>query len=161
MPPTAPTALTVLAAAGCGTVGGVFFAFSTFVMHGLGRVPPATGAAAMQGINLSAVRPVFMAALFGTGVACAVLVVRGIQGWGVGPSGLLVAAGLLYVVGTLGVTIAGNVPLNNALAALAPDAAAATGLWSHYRTRWGWWNHLRTASSLGASLLFGIALTYR
>lgn len=152
-------ALSVLAAVGCGTVGGVFFAFSTFVMRGLGRVPPVTGAAAMQGINLSAVRPAFMAALFGTGAVCAVLVARGIQTWGVGQSGLLVAGGVLYLVGTVGVTLARNVPLNNALAALDPDATAATGVWSRYLRRWGAWNHLRTASSLGSAVLFSLALT--
>ena len=35
--------LTFISAIGCGLIGGVFFAFSTFVMQGLGRLP-ATGA---------------------------------------------------------------------------------------------------------------------
>jgi len=33
-------ALTLFAALGCGLVGGVFFAFSTFVMKALSRLPP-------------------------------------------------------------------------------------------------------------------------
>ena len=64
------TTLTFISAIGCGLVGGVFFAFSTFVMQGLGRLPAPQGAAAMQAINVTAVTPVFMAALFGTAAVC-------------------------------------------------------------------------------------------
>jgi uncharacterized membrane protein len=45
-------ALTVAAAVGCGAVGGVFFAFSGFVMPALRRLPAAQGVAAMQSIYL-------------------------------------------------------------------------------------------------------------
>jgi uncharacterized membrane protein len=41
-------ALTLAAALGCGLVGGVFFAFSSFVMAALRRLPPADGIAAMK-----------------------------------------------------------------------------------------------------------------
>ncbi len=43
--------LTLISALGCGLVGGIFFAFSTFVMKALTRLPPAQGIAAMQSIN--------------------------------------------------------------------------------------------------------------
>ena len=33
-------ALTFVAAIGCGLVAGIFFAFSTFVMKALARIPP-------------------------------------------------------------------------------------------------------------------------
>jgi uncharacterized membrane protein len=33
-------------------VGGIFFAFSAFVMKALDRLPPAQGIAAMQSINV-------------------------------------------------------------------------------------------------------------
>ena len=36
---------------GSALVGGIFFAFSSFVMKALARVPPAEGIAAMQSIN--------------------------------------------------------------------------------------------------------------
>ena len=35
--------LAVVTAVGCGLVGGVFFAFSSFVMPALKRLPPAEG----------------------------------------------------------------------------------------------------------------------
>ncbi len=36
-------ALTFVAAIGCGLVAGIFFAFSTFVMKALARIPPGDG----------------------------------------------------------------------------------------------------------------------
>lgn len=62
--------VTFVAAIGCGLVGGAFFAFSSFVMSALARLPTPSGIAAMQAINLAAITPLFMLALFGTGVAC-------------------------------------------------------------------------------------------
>jgi uncharacterized membrane protein len=62
-------AATLATALGCGLVAGVFFAFSTFVMPALKRLPPAHGIAAMQSINTVAVTPAFMTALFGTATA--------------------------------------------------------------------------------------------
>ena len=62
-------ALTLVTALGCGLSAGALFAYSSFVMRALARVPPAQGIAAMHSINVVAVTPVFMTALFGT-VAC-------------------------------------------------------------------------------------------
>src|ERR1700674_554363 len=59
---------TLAAAAGAGVVGGVLFAFSTFVMPALRSLPDEQGMAAMQAINKFAPAPVFMSALFGTGL---------------------------------------------------------------------------------------------
>jgi len=62
--------LTLCAAIGYGTMGGVFFAFSAFVMKALRRLPTATGVAAMQSINVVALTPLFMSSLFGTAAIC-------------------------------------------------------------------------------------------
>ena len=56
--------LTLFAALGCGPIAGVFFAFSAFVMSALARLPPREGMAAMQSVNVAAVKPSFMAAFF-------------------------------------------------------------------------------------------------
>jgi len=63
--------LTGVAAIGSATVGGVFYGFSTFIMRGLRQLPTASGTAAMQQINLTAVKPGLMTAMFGTAAACA------------------------------------------------------------------------------------------
>ena len=143
----------------CAAIGGVFFTFSAFVMNGLSRLPPSEGIAAMQSINISAVRPPLMVALFGTAAICVALVVRGFLIWGEGPAGLLVAGGGVYLIGTIVLTIGYHVPLNNALASTQPNSAEATDQWSAYLTHWTRWNHVRAAAALVASMMFGLALT--
>ncbi|TIR74784.1 MAG: hypothetical protein E5X21_31225, partial [Mesorhizobium sp.] len=74
-------ALTFIAAIGSGVVGGVFFAFSNFVMAALARLPVPAGIAAMNSINITVITPAFMTALFGTGLICLVLIAAAIAGW--------------------------------------------------------------------------------
>jgi uncharacterized membrane protein len=151
-------ALTGAAAVGCGLVGGVFFAFSSFVMPALGRLEPAEGVAAMQSINRLAVTPPFMAALFGTGLACAGLVAWGAVRRGEGGAPWALAGGALYLVGALGVTLAGNVPLNERLADLAPRGAEAAAAWPALQGRWTALNHVRSAACAAAAAALVVAL---
>ena len=46
-----PRILVIIAAVGAGVSGGVFFAFSVFVMKALGRLSAAQGISAMHAIN--------------------------------------------------------------------------------------------------------------
>ena len=62
------TLLLVSAATGTGLAGGIFFAFSNFVMSALGQVPSTQGAAVMQKINVTVLNPLFFIAFFGTGL---------------------------------------------------------------------------------------------
>jgi uncharacterized membrane protein len=78
---SALVAVIVLTALGCGLNGGVFFAFSSFVMPALAKLRPAQGIAAMQSINLKAVTPAFMSALLGTAIGCVVVTVWAIAAW--------------------------------------------------------------------------------
>jgi hypothetical protein len=71
--------LTMITAVGAGVAGGVFFAFSTFVMPALHRLPKPQGMAAMQSINKAAPNPLFMAVLFGTFVLGVVVAVSGLR----------------------------------------------------------------------------------
>ena len=151
-------AATLATALGCGLVAGVFFAFSSFVMASLKRLPSAQGIAAMQSIIIVAVTPAFMTALFGTAAACLGLVAWAVISWGEEPSALVLAGGALYLLGTIGVTVACNVPLNNRLATLLLQGAEAAGYWAKYVTTWTAWNHVRTIAALAAAALLTVAL---
>jgi uncharacterized membrane protein len=146
--------LTFLSALGGGLIAGVFFAFSAFVMTALGRLPPNQGMAAMQSINVAVLNPWFFAAFFGTAALCAILVIASFFRWSEPGAIFLLAGGLLYLVGTILVTMRLNVPLNDALAAAQPESAQARGLWTRYLAEWTAWNHLRTAASLAAAAAF-------
>lgn len=116
------------------------------------------GIAAMQSINITVINPWFMAAFLGTAVACALVVVSSLSQWNEAGSAYLLSGGLIYLIGTLLVTLVFNVPRNNALAALAPASANGARLWASYVTSWTAWNHVRTAAALVAEVLLIIAL---
>jgi uncharacterized membrane protein len=149
--------IVTVAAVGSGCVGGVFFAFSGFVMPALAALAATDGAEAMRSINVKAVRPPPMLALFGTAFLCAVALVGAVatdvEG---GPRLLLIAGALLYILGAIALTAGYHVPLNNRLA--AADADAVQDVWTNYRRVWTRWNWLRAAASLGAAAAFVAAL---
>lgn len=152
-------ALVMGSALGCGVMAGVFFGFSAFVMNGLSRLRDAEGIGAMQSINVAAVRPAFMSALFGTAAACVALTVISLRSWDGRTSALLIAGSALYLIGTIGLTIGYHVPLNDALAGLDPDSVGAAARWSDYLQGWTRWNHLRAATALAAAATFTASLT--
>jgi uncharacterized membrane protein len=150
--------LTFVTAIGAATAGGVFFAFSTFVMAGLRRLPTAQGIAAMQSINVTAIRPLFMTLLFGTAASCAVLGVWAVVHWDADRSPLLLAGALLYLIGAIVLTGAHHVPLNDSLARLDPQSVAASTEWRHYLSSWTSWNHVRTVAPIASAVCFTLAL---
>jgi uncharacterized membrane protein len=70
---------------------------------------------------------------------------------------LVLAGCVLYLVGTAGVTMACNVPLNK-LTGLHPQGADAADYWAKYVTTWTAWNHVRTIAALSAAALLTVAL---
>jgi uncharacterized membrane protein len=153
-------ASTLLAALGCGLMAGFFFAFSVCVMKALARLPAAQGIAAMQSINVAVINPIFLAAFLGTAAACVLVMITSLVGWHASGAVYLLVGGVLYLVGSFLVTMVFNVPRNNALASVAPDAPDSTGLWASYLASWTAWNHVRTAAALAAAASLTFALTY-
>jgi uncharacterized membrane protein/ketosteroid isomerase-like protein len=150
--------LTIVATLGSGLVAGIFFAFSNFVMKALARVPPAQGIAAMQSVNVVVLNRWFFAVFFGTAVCCLALAIISFVRWQKPGAGYLLVGSLLYLVGTILVTIACNVPLNDALAAVDPSSADTGPVWTDYLKKWTIWNHVRTIAVLAASALFIVGL---
>lgn len=147
--------LTVLAALGTGTVAGVFFAFDAFVLRGLARLPGDGGADAMRSINVAAVRPAFMTAMFGTAAVAVVVAVLGARSPDLVERVLLVAGAGAYLLATVGTTVVRNVPLNDGL-----EGRRGGVTWQRYLSRWGRANRLRTAGALTASAAFVLALAF-
>ena len=135
--------LILISALGCGLIAGVFFAFSSFIMGALGKLPPGQGIAAMQSINVVVINPLFLGVLFGT-AALALFLGFGATRHLEHPGAIRVVAGAgLYVIGTVLVTMAFNVPLNNALAAVDPASGEGAAVWADYLRTWTNWNHVR------------------
>jgi uncharacterized membrane protein len=151
-------AVTFAAAIGAGLIAGVFFAFSTFVMRALARRPVAEGLGAMQAINVAVINPLFLGVFLGTAVVCVVTAILAAMRWSHPGAAYVLAGAALYVVGTFGVTMVCNVPLNNALARVAPTDPEGPRHWATYVTKWTMWNHVRTAAAAAALAAFILGL---
>ena len=142
-----------------GLSAGLFYAWSVSVIPGTRKVSDLVYLEAMQNINRAILNPGFFAIYVGS---LALLVLSTVQQYGQGPVfGLLLAASLLYLVGTCGITAYGNIPLNNSLDALhlpTLDAEQLASFRQHYETPWNEWHTIRTASAVLAFLLALLAM---
>jgi uncharacterized membrane protein len=153
MIPASTTMLLWFNAIGCGLLGGLFFAFSTFIMKALGRIAHVAGIAGMNSINEVILRSLFMPLFWGTTAASAVLVVSAVVAWEEAGAKAMLIGGLVYLLGMFVCTVAIEVPLNNQLkAGAASDRALST--WERYLVRWTRWNHVRTVSCTLSCVLF-------
>ena len=128
--------ITLLAAVGSGLMAGLFFSFSTAVMPALRDLPAASARAAMRRINVRIQNPLFLLVFLGTGVLSGIAVFDG-----------RVIGGLLYIVGSLLLTMFVNVPMNNRLERTNDE------YWPEYLSRWTLWNHVRTLTSTAALVM--------
>ena len=155
-------AVTFVAALGAGLIGGVFFAFSSFVMKALRGVAPNAGIAAMQSINVVVINLSFLSVFLGTTTACVALVLYAVWGWRAPGTECLLLGGSSYLAGTFLVTLMFNVPRNQALARVDPaslEAEAAKAVWTAYAESWTRWNHVRALAAFIAAAYLAVALT--
>lgn len=152
------TASVIAALIGSGVIGGVFFAFSSFIMRSLARLPSSEGIAAMQSINVVVLNRSFLGTFMGTAAISLSLIVLSLLQWGTEASPFFLTGAVFYLIGTFIVTMAGNVPLNNRLAAASPSDESAVPLWEHYLERWTQFNTLRSIAAIAAALAFALGL---
>ena len=151
--------LTLVAAVASAVVAGVFFAFSTFVMPALRRMPGTTGMPAMQSMNrMAPASPLFMLALMGTAALCVGLAIFVLVTRAGEPGTAWVVAGCALYLVCIVITGAYHVPRNDALNLVDPASAGAAETWRHYLAGWIPWNHVRTLSPLAATIAFVVAL---
>lgn len=139
-----------------GAIFGFFYAWVCSTMWGLDAADPRIAIAAMQAMNASVRNAVFAPAFFGTPIVMLMtaLVLRGRAGL------FFAAGGGIYLLGGLILTMAVNVPMNEALALLEvpEDIEDAGAIWADYSPRWQVFNIARTAVSGVALLLAGLGV---
>ncbi len=148
----------VVALLGSGLVGGIFFAFSSFVMTALAKVSDVQGLVAMQSINAVVLNRSFLGSFLGTAVVSLGAILLAVVGWGSPAAPFWLGGALMYLLGTFLVTMFGNVPLNQQLEVVSAGSAEAGVVWRRYVRRWTLWNHVRTAAAMAAALLFSLGL---
>ena len=153
-------AVTITAIVGSALIGGIFFAFSNFIMKALERVPSSEGMLAMQTINVTVLNRWFLGAFMGTALISLILAAVSIAAWELSGSPFLLGGAAAYIGGTWLVTGLGNVPLNNRLAVVKPGDPESEEVWEHYLKNWTKLNSRRTGAALLAAVLFSIGLIY-
>lgn len=142
-----------------GLMSGLWYGWTVSVIPGTRRVADTNYVDTMQHINRAIINPAFIIPFMGIPVllvAAAFVQFRSgdaRRGW------LLAGAAGTYLIGVLGVTVGGNVPLNDALDAfdLSGSNDEAIGARRHsYETPWNRWHYVRTAANVGA---FALAAT--
>ena len=154
----AVAALVIVAAVGAACTGGVLFAFSSFVMPALRRLPAGAGRGRDAVHQRHRGAPAVHARVRGTAVLSVALVVVALTALDEPYAPWLIVAAVLYLVGVFGLTMAYHVPRNDALAALAPDAPETAVAWGRYVAEWTTANHVRSAAGLLAAAALAIAL---
>lgn len=144
-----------------GALFGFFYAWVCSTMWGLDRLDPKIAIAAMNGMNGSVRNAVFAPAFFGTPV---VLLLAGAMLWAAhmrpASKWFIAAGGTSLALGVV-LTMAVNVPMNEALALvdIPEDPAQAQLIWDAYSGKWQFWNQTRTIASGVACLFACIGLT--
>ena len=139
-----------------GLSAGFFYAWQVSVIPGTRKVIDMTYLETMQSINRAILNPAFFLIFFG----CLILLaISTIQQYNTGATfWLMLGATLTYLFGAFGVTVFGNVPLNDALDAI--DLAEliesnVTEFRHYYERKWNRFHLIRTVFSV-ISFLFSV-----
>ncbi len=158
--PTLTNIILVITATTTALMAGLFYAFSCSVNLGLARLSNAEYISAMQSINRAIQNPIFFAAFFAAPILLPLSVFLhygqplSMRFW------FLLAATIIYLIGTFGVTIFGNVPLNNTLDRFDLQSATEEEIdvqRGNFEGRWNNLNTVRTVSSTLAIILIVLA----
>jgi len=134
-----------------GLSAGIFYCWSISVTTGLALLPDKEYITAFQALNRAILNPLFLLCFMGPLFLLplsAFITYRKplpVTFW------LLCAASLVYIVGVMGVTMAGNVPMNDVLdkfnaAAATPADLASTR--AGFEAQWNFLNNIRTLSCI-------------
>lgn len=143
-----------------GLLAGVFYTFNVAVVPSLRSLKPKEHIRAMQAINLKIKNPVFFLSFFGPTI---LLPVAAFQHQGTAQFPLLVAAAVLHILGSNGVTAGGNIPLNEKLDKVDADSLTESEAEQTRETfqgrgsAWMRWHNIRTLASIAAVALVFIA----
>ena len=128
-----------------GFLGGVYFAFSFFVMQSLNKIDHKEAINAMSSINLVILKSPFMILFFFSSFVALVLFLESLFVYEILSSRGF--ASLVFLAGMFLCTAIKNVPLNDKLASFN-NSLSPENEWNYYYKNWTMWNHVRTVSCL-------------
>lgn len=140
-----------------GLIAGLMFSFSVAIIPGLTRLPDAGYLQSFQHINASILNPVF---LFTFVLPVLLLPLATILHYKQGGSAWIwmLTASIVYIIAVFGVTIGGNVPLNEALAKTAISGASTESLSAIRAAFEPGWNKLHTIRTVANIIALAFAI---
>jgi uncharacterized membrane protein len=143
----------------CALITGLLYGYACSVNPGLNKLPDLCYLKSMQSVNKEIQNPVFFCSFFGTVLMLPLTTWYAFHHASAASFYLILSASILYLVGVLGVTVFGNIPLNETLGLLNINSANPGEL-SHQRglfeVAWNRYHILRTVCSF-ISLICTIA----
>ena len=152
----------IITATATGLIAGLFYAYSCSVNRGLAKLSDEAYLTAMQSINREILNPLFFATFIGT------LFLLPLSTWLEYKAGIsntffiLLGATFCYVIGSFGVTMAGNVPLNEAIDKFNIHSASVLDLANQrksFEIPWKRFHEIRTTAAIVSFILVIIACT--
>ena len=143
-----------------GLSAGLFYAWSVSVIPGTKRIGDLPYLQTMQSINRAILNPSFFVIFFGSILLLGIATLYEFQTSRL-TFGLMLTAAVLYLVGTIGVTGMGNVPLNNELDVLNIVECSSTQLSDfrkYYESKWNQLHAIRTVFAVLSFLLAVLAI---
>jgi uncharacterized membrane protein len=141
-----------------GLAAGFFYAWEVSVIQGTKLISDRSYLETMQSINRAILNPAFLLVFMGTVFALAGSSYLQYKS-GVNLSfWFILSAAIVYTVGAFGVTMGGNVPLNEALDAIKLNELDAEGMKSFRLSFEGKWNQLHSIRTGFSVLSFILAL---
>ena len=135
---------------------GLFFAWSVSITLGLARVSDTEYISVMQSTNRAIQNPIFFAAFFGAQILLPVCIFlyygQTSRFW------LLIAATVIYTIGVMGVTIFGNVPLNNTLDRFDLNSAKPAEITAQRENFESVWNNLNTVRTISSAIAITLVI---
>lgn len=154
------TGILVMTALTTALIAGLFYAYSCSVNIGLGKLSNEVYINAMQSINREILNPLFFLSFLGTVLLLPISTYLQYRQSATGGFIYLLLATLLYCIGSFGVTIFGNVPLNDALASFDLKTASAEQILfarQNFERKWNALHAIRTVASVGSLILVIVA----
>lgn len=151
----------ILAVLLTGLLAGLFYGYDCSVIKGLGNLSDKEYLNAFKSINKAILKPYFFLSFMGC------LVVLPFAAWlsykGTSPISFcfLLAAMIIYFISVFGVTVFGNIPLNNLLEQFDISTASAEAIEAmrqKFENSWNVFHHIRTYAAILSFLLTIISL---
>jgi uncharacterized membrane protein len=144
-----------------GLVAGLFYGYQCSVNKGLGNLTGTEYLKGFQSINRAIQNPVFFLSFIGSIIFLAVAAILSYRSGQIHTFYFLLAAFIIHLLGVFGITLFGNVPLNERLDAFDianASEAAITEMRDSFETPWNRLHRIRTAFSIVAFLLSILSL---